>query len=183
MLNAQIYRYRPHQYTTGRLNPGARGTTADVVSARLKSLTILAALKPWLPPPCALIRLQGHCVPGKDGATRTIELASLVPTITRHLFCIGSSRANPFKHDLQGQRPPGTALTSDRERRNWHDARMRTARGAGGGRRALQQDMEQFTAISTLRGIMFPRRGIMYLLRGNMYHVHQLFITSRKCSF
>ena len=60
---------------------------------------------------------------------------------------------------------------------------MRTARGAGGGRRALQQDMEQFTAISTLRGITFPRRGIMYLLRGNMYHVHQLFITSRKCSF
>ena len=27
-----------------------------------------------LPPPCALIRLQGHCVPGKDGATRTIDL-------------------------------------------------------------------------------------------------------------
>ena len=53
--------------------------------------------------------------------------------------------------------------TSDRERRNWHDARMRTARGAGGGRRALQQDMEQFTAISTLRGIMF-------LSRGNVYH-------------
>eukprot|EP00964_Phaeocystis_antarctica_P021825 scaffold12118_cov75-Phaeocystis_antarctica.AAC.1 len=60
-----------------------------------------------LPPRCALIRLQGHCVPGKDGATRTIELASLAPTITRHLFCIGSSRANPFKHDL---RPPGTAF-------------------------------------------------------------------------
>lgn len=54
VLNAQIYRYRPHQYTTGRLDPGARGTTADVVFARLKSLTILAALKPWLPPPCAL---------------------------------------------------------------------------------------------------------------------------------
>ena len=40
---------------------------------------------------------------------------------------------------------------------------MRSARGAGGGRRALQQDMEQFTAISTLRGIMF-------LSRGNVYH-------------
>ena len=62
-----------------------------------------------------------------------------------------SHRAQPF----------GTS--DSRERRNWHDAHVRTARGAGGGRRALQQDMEQFTAISTLRGIMF-------LSRGNVYH-------------
>ena len=73
-------------------------------------------------------------------------------------------------------RPPGTAFR-DVQQGAQKLARCTYADCAGrrGGRRALQQDMEQFTAIST-------RRGIMYLLRGNMYHVHQLFITSRKMS-
>ena len=79
---------------------------------------------------------------------------------------VAQSRCGRVKRQPPTALPPSTGQafgTSDRERRNWHDARMRTARGAGGGRRALQQDMEQFTAISTLRGIMF-------LSRGNVYH-------------